>query len=224
MRGGTSSVSWAQRAGGSNYDEANAVAVRGSEVYLAGGFYSTTADFGATTLTTVGDYDIFVTKLADAGTTGTFQWAQHAGGAGADYAYGLAVSGPSVYVAGTCLSPAQFGTQAIGSPTSTRTGFLASLSEGAPLAVLPATTLISWATLFPNPAHTRVTVRLPSGANSPATLTLTTTFGQLLQTHQVAQSAAGQDYELALTGLAAGLYVLQVQAGDKRQQYRLTIE
>lgn len=222
--GATSSVSWAQRAGGPNYDEANAVAVRGSEVYLAGGFYSTTADFGATTLTTTGDYDVFVTKLSDVGSTSTFQWAQQAGGVGADYAYGLAVSGTQVYVAGTCLSPAHFGAQSIGSTTSSQTGFLASLSEGAPLATLPAQIAASPVVLFPNPAHSRVTVQWPSGGIAPVTLTLTTALGQLLQTHHLAQSGAGQDYELTLTGLTTGLYLLQVQEGGKRQQYRLAIE
>jgi hypothetical protein len=223
--GASSSVRWAQRAGGSNYDEANAVAVRGSDIYLAGGFYSATADFGSTTLTTTGDYDIFVTKLSDAESTSTFQWAQQAGGLDADLAYGLAVSGSTVYVAGNCLSPARFGAQTIGSTGSGQTGFLASLSQGAMLATLPATSSASRVALFPNPARTRITVRLPGGSSaSSATLTLTTGLGQLLQTHRLTQTVTGQDYELALTGLSSGIYLLQVQVGEQRQQYRLAIE
>ncbi|MBD2724044.1 T9SS type A sorting domain-containing protein [Hymenobacter armeniacus] len=101
--GSTSSFTWAQRTGGTGAELATALAVSGNSVYVAGVFYGSTTDFGPTTLTntSVGGYpDIFVAKLTDAGNTGSFAWAQRAGGTGFDAATALAVSGSSVYVAG----------------------------------------------------------------------------------------------------------------------------
>lgn len=100
--GATAGFVWAQRAGGANTDAVTALAVSGSNVYVAGQFGSATAgaSFGSLTLTGAGLFDAFVAKLTDAGSTGSFVWAQPAGGAGPDRAYALAVRGSSVYVAG----------------------------------------------------------------------------------------------------------------------------
>jgi hypothetical protein len=101
--GNTGSFSWAQQAGGvGGYDEARAVAVSGTAVYVAGGFRSPSATFGPVTLRKSGTSgaDVFVTKLLDAGSSASFTWAQRAGGAGSDLALGLGVAGTSVVVVG----------------------------------------------------------------------------------------------------------------------------
>ena len=51
--GATGGFAWAQRAGGAGNEGANALALRGSSVYVAGGFASLTADFGPVTLANV---------------------------------------------------------------------------------------------------------------------------------------------------------------------------
>jgi acyl CoA:acetate/3-ketoacid CoA transferase alpha subunit len=108
--GSTGSFVWAQRAGGTDYDIVKALAVSGASVYVVGDFGSPTAGFGTTTLTNTGRDDVFVAKLTDTGATGSFAWAQRAGGTGQDRATSLAVSGTSVYVAGNFDSPtASFG-------------------------------------------------------------------------------------------------------------------
>ena len=109
--GSAGSFAWAQRAGGTDSDRATALAVSGTSLYVTGYFYSSTAGFGATTLTNAGFDDVFVTKLTDVGSTGSFAWAQRAGGTGVDHANTLAVSGTGVYIAGNFNSPtAVFGT------------------------------------------------------------------------------------------------------------------
>ena len=75
----------------------------GTSVYVTGNFISATSGFGATTLTNGGaafSADVFVAKLTDAGSTGSFDWTQQAGGTQYDAATALALSGPNVYVAG----------------------------------------------------------------------------------------------------------------------------
>ncbi|WP_201981491.1 T9SS type A sorting domain-containing protein [Hymenobacter rubidus] len=121
--GPTSSFAWAQRAGGTDYDVINALAVSGTSVYVAGGFGSSIADFGPATLASTGFLDVFVAKITDAGSTGSFVWARRAGGTQFDTAYALAVSGTGVYLTGTFGSPtAGFGSTTLTNADAT-TGF-----------------------------------------------------------------------------------------------------
>jgi len=126
---------WAQRVGGTGQDFAYALAVSGTGVYVAGGFRSSTADFGPTTLTNAGpggSDDVFVAKLTDAGSSGSFAWAQRAGGTDNDGALALAVSGTSVYMAGYFFGP----TADFGSTNLTNAGvadvFVAKLTDAGP--------------------------------------------------------------------------------------------
>ena len=98
--GSTGNFAWAQRAGGVSIDRANALAVSGTSVYVAGGVAGPTADFGTITLVPAGNSDVFVAKLTDAGNTSSFVWAQRAGGVDNEIAYALAVSGTSLFVTG----------------------------------------------------------------------------------------------------------------------------
>ncbi|MBD2723986.1 T9SS type A sorting domain-containing protein [Hymenobacter armeniacus] len=108
--GASAAFAWAQRTGAS----ANAVAVGSGGVYLVGNFVSSTAVFGATTLTNAGGNDVFVAKLTDSGTGATFPWAVRAGGAGVEAGFGVAVSGTDVYITGSfASSTCTFGTSTL---------------------------------------------------------------------------------------------------------------
>ena len=130
--GGTGRFVWAQQAGGTDHEKASALAVNGTDVYVAGDFQSSAAAFGPAALATAGDSDVFVAKLADAGGTGRFVWAQRAGGPKNDYARTLAVNGTRVYVAGDFRSS----TAAFGSVGLTNAGahdvFVALLADAGP--------------------------------------------------------------------------------------------
>ena len=124
-----SSIIWAKAAGGVGYNSVAALAVQGSSLYLAG-YFSGTATFGTTSLTSTGGNDVLVAKLLDAGYTASFAWAQRAGGTGNDRAEGLAVSGSSVYVAGSFEgSAAGFGPATLAS-AGADDAFVAKLDEG----------------------------------------------------------------------------------------------
>jgi len=112
--GSTGSFVWALRAGGVGTayfgEGAYALAVQGNALYITGGFDSATATFGGITLTNAGTTrDIFVAKLTDAGSTGSFVWAQRAGSTADEVGTGLALSGSSVLVGGSYRSGATFG-------------------------------------------------------------------------------------------------------------------
>jgi len=99
---------WAKQAGGSASDKGYGISVDANgNSYVIGGFESTTATFGAFTLTSSGDCDVFVAKLD---IDGNWQWAKQAGGSGYDYGYGISVDANSnSYVTGEFEATATFG-------------------------------------------------------------------------------------------------------------------
>ena len=88
--------------------------------YLTGSFTGTVA-FGSTTLNSPNTADIFVAKLNGAG---AYQWAVQAGGIDRDGGASVAVDAQgAVYVTGTFIGPATFGSLAVASVTPTPFGF-----------------------------------------------------------------------------------------------------
>ena len=98
---------WAKNAGGSSNDSGNGIAVDASGNSYVTGYFDSNATFGYTTLTSNGDYDIFIAKLDS---SGNWLWAKNAGGSSNDSGNGIAVdaSGNS-YVTGYFDSNATFG-------------------------------------------------------------------------------------------------------------------
>lgn len=127
--GSTGNFVWAQRAGGIGEDRAKAIAVSGTNVYVAGSFSGPTADIGATILVNGGATDGFVAKIIDAGSTSSISWAQAVSSAGNQDVAALALRGNSVYVTGYFESP----TVSLGGTVLTSVGlndiFVAKLSD-----------------------------------------------------------------------------------------------
>ncbi|WP_125916551.1 T9SS type A sorting domain-containing protein [Hymenobacter coccineus] len=228
--GPSGAFAWARRAGGPGDDYANALAVRGADVYVAGSFAgnvlgNAAATFGSTTFTTAGLIDLYVAKLTDAGPSGAFAWATRAGGAGYDYATAVAVGATGTYVAGDFASPtAGFGPMALANPNSATTAYLAALADGTALAT-NAPAPLAGVVAYPNPAQVRATVRVPAAPGAArATLTLLDARGRVVRAWAVPLPATGTTAEVALDGLAPGLYHVQVQAGGWRAVQPLVVE
>ncbi|MBF9141733.1 T9SS type A sorting domain-containing protein [Hymenobacter properus] len=223
--GSSGSFTWALRAGGSSPDVPNGLAVSGSSLYIAG-VYSTSADFGSTTLTGAGGGDVFVAKVEDAGNAANWAWAKTGGGANNDGASAVAVAGNTVYVAGFVVPVSNFDSQTVLTPTSspgilspTIVAFLATLTDPT-LTATEAPWMAASFGIFPNPAHGRATVLLPPGPGV-ATLTVHDALGRIVRTQPVAM---GSNIQLNLTGLAPGLYAVRVQAGGAASTQRLLVE
>jgi hypothetical protein len=99
--GTTSSFAWAQRAGSFTDEYSVAVAARGSNVYVLGGFNGSAVNFGSTSLSVAGGTDMYLAKLTDTGNQGAFIWAQCGGGPDDEKPATLAIDGPNLYIAGT---------------------------------------------------------------------------------------------------------------------------
>ena len=135
--GTTADFTWAQKIDSptslGNLLSRPAIAVEGTNVYVAGNFRdpsTTTAPsgFGGLSLSSQGGYDVFVTKLVDAGPSSSFAWVQGAGGTDADNAFALTVRGADIYVAGYFNGIASFGSTTLTSAGGTD-GFVAKLID-----------------------------------------------------------------------------------------------
>jgi hypothetical protein len=118
--GASATLSWTQVAGGTGSDGSRGIAVSGANVYLTGVLFNSTSNAGGvlfggsgTTAGTAHQYgaasaismDIVVAKYLDNGPSASFTWSQVGGsGSDGDVGYGVAVSGTSIYVAGSLES------------------------------------------------------------------------------------------------------------------------
>ena len=103
---------WAYQMGGGDTDEAVAVAVSGTSIYVTGAFQSAAAAFGSLNLANSSGggnsfTNAYITKLTDAGGSASFVWVQQPTGVYDEYGTGLAVSGNDVYMTGKVLGASQ---------------------------------------------------------------------------------------------------------------------
>ncbi len=98
---------WAVPVSGQGADYGNAITLDSVGNVFVTGSFNLTAAFGATSLTTYGQADIFVTKLDN---NGVFQWAVKAGGTGLDEGSSLAVDEEDhLYLTGRFQNTGTFG-------------------------------------------------------------------------------------------------------------------
>ncbi len=117
------SYAWATQGGGTGTDGAHGVSALPDGSSIITGYFSGTASFGSTTLTSAGLDDVFTAKLnAD----GSYAWATRAGGAGVDIANAVSAlaDGSSIITGsfGACPSsgsPIPCGTATFGDTTLT---------------------------------------------------------------------------------------------------------
>ncbi|MGY3091174.1 hypothetical protein ACVWYF_004240 [Hymenobacter sp. UYAg731] len=206
---------WTQavRAGGADLDVPNDIAVDGNGNAIMGGFFTNSAVFGATTLTSIGGGDIVIATLSAAGT-----WTQalRAGGLGDDYATAVTIEPTGAIISGIYAAPStMFGPYFL---TSSNGGAFVARLTGLPLATRAAAPAEIF-TLAPNPAgHGPATaqVRLswPEAAAAPRLLLLLDGLGREVRRQLLPARATTATLEVQ--GLVPGLYLVRCGAATTR--------
>jgi hypothetical protein len=102
--------------------------------------------------------------------------------------------------------------------------FTVQFAPAAPLAATPAA-LAAQVTLYPNPATTQVTVALPGIAGARVVQAeVLDAVGRVVLRQLAALPSVGTTFTLATTGLAQGVYVVRLTAGESVVTKRLTIQ
>ncbi|MDO7874556.1 choice-of-anchor D domain-containing protein [Hymenobacter sp. ASUV-10] len=116
-QGSTVANGWARSGGGTGSDISTGIAVNGSYVYLSGTFLNgsqgNTATIAGSTITQIGETDVFLARFTDTGSAAADGWAvaggsdegQLNGPEGNDYAATVAVVGTNVYLGGQVSVP-----------------------------------------------------------------------------------------------------------------------
>lgn len=124
----TNSFVWAKQIDFGRSDfSVGALAVSGTNVYMAGGF-SGGVNFGNSISLTSG-YGIYVAKLADAGLSSSFVWASQASSDGPVGVADVTATGASVYVVGSSNKKIQFGSTMLTGGGSVTQFFVAKLLD-----------------------------------------------------------------------------------------------
>ncbi len=98
---------WARQAGGMGFDIGFGIALDAAANAYLTGIFDVTAAFGAHSITSSGNIDIFAAKLDS---DGDFIWANQAGGSGYDAGYGIALDeAANIYLAGFFDATSAFG-------------------------------------------------------------------------------------------------------------------
>lgn len=125
--GASGSFVWVQHGGGATA-QSSTLALHGSNVYMAGR-YDGTAQFGANTLIAASSRgEMFVAKVADAGSSASFVWAQRLLGSG--YVQAAAAQGSALYLGGEFTSaPLQLGSTVLPNTAGGANAFLTRLTD-----------------------------------------------------------------------------------------------
>ena len=108
-------IEWAIQTGGTSYDGGCSIAHDGEGGTLVMGYFSGEASFGSTSLTSRGEYDVFVMHVT---ASGAIDWAIQAGGTSYDGGFGIAHDGAG----GALVTGHFYGKAAFGSTSLTCSG------------------------------------------------------------------------------------------------------
>jgi hypothetical protein len=78
--------------------------------------------------------------------------------------------------------------------------------------------------LYPNPAHTSVTIELMEQLSGAVNITLANVQGQVISREEMHNLAAGYMHTMNVSKYAAGIYYLRIQSEEGLAVYRLVIE
>jgi hypothetical protein len=206
---------WLKRIGGSGFDVARDVRLTNSGDILVTGYFQADVDLGAgfsLELEDTMDQNAYVVRMDPAGNT---LWAQNLGGSGPDL--GVAVDEDAagyIYAVGTFAATGQFGQVSATALGGEDVYLLRMNADGAVYAADEITNLAS-VHVWPNPANAKFNVQFDLKTPSDLQFVLSDINGQVVRRASLGRKGAGTgSFTIETEGLAAGLYLYQLQANS----------
>lgn len=233
LAGGTGQWQWATQTGGNDiYTFPGALAVAANDDLLLTGFVYDTLRLGSLAPQLTNGQACFVARLGAQG--GPWRWALQAAPTQRVVSslpwrsLGCTLSLTATdepLVGGLLCGSVGFGSTAIlsGGVLPYNEGhdiFIAKLAA-IPLATFPPT-LSAQSQLYPNPATSRFTLRLPIATTTPTMATLFNSLGQAVRQQNL--PARNQELIMDVQGLAPGLYTVRLPVGTETVSRRLTVK
>ncbi len=209
---------WAKQAGGIGADVGNGIAIDANGNSYVTGYFEYSATFGATTLTSIGGYDIFVAKLDS---NGNWVWAKQAGGILTDEGHSIAVdTNGNSYVTGSFAGSAIFGPTTL---TSSVGGdiFVAKLGEANSINLPDIISFNGIRSIYPNPFNPLTTIDYEISMPTDVKIEVYNNRGQLVRSFALGYKEQGS-YKLTWEGednngclCSSGIYYIRMQAGKE---------
>lgn len=208
---GAGNFVWAKQFGGTQYAEGHSIKTDASGNVYTTGLFQGTIDFdpGSTAfnLTSVGSYDVFISKLDP---SGNFVWAKSMGGAAEDYGHCIAIdASDNVYTTGSFLGTVDFdpdaGVYNLTPAGSSSDIFVHKISQNTTGIVNTAGTAIG--NIYPNPTNGIIKIETVATANNEITIQVFNALGQMLINEQTKTTGS---VSLNLNQYPAGLYHIKV--------------
>ena len=216
---------WAKRAGGAYVELCSSIAIDAlSNVYLAGSFVES-ADFGTTVLTSVGDADIFISKLDS---EGNWLWSIRAGGIGQEEACGISLWGnESICITGYFAGAAEFGNIMLNNNGGDDV-FVANLTDTVSLADESNSPAVQETIgVYPNPFCSEVAFKIspaglaPNANNCAVTASVYDLRGRLIKTTRLEgqkpypQTIVWDGKDAKNNPCPNGMYIVRVTCGNR---------
>ncbi|MGI4872658.1 MAG: hypothetical protein ACRYFX_15970 [Janthinobacterium lividum] len=163
--GTSATFGWTQVGGGRDDDQGQAISVNGNDLYVTGYVTNNTANdnsvvFGGSGTTAgkvsqsgaasgTASADIIVASYTDNSTSATLNWTQIGGGTGTDRGQGISLSGSTIYVVGSVVPTATFGSLSVNNPAGSTVNFLGQLAVSTQRAAAPLPVVLTAFTATP---------------------------------------------------------------------------
>ena len=201
---------WDKTVGGSAYKFAISTSADISGNIIMAGYFESSLTIGSTTLSSRGNYDIFIVKY---GSNGNILWAKSAGGMALDVANSITTD-----VSGDIVMTGYFGSSTItfGNTVLTKSGqtdmFVAKLSSTTGIDILTKETKVH---IYPNPFNNYTHIELPNIVEN-AEIVISNLLGERILVSKI----SGKEYLLEKGTMSPGVYFVEIN--DEINRYPIS--
>ena len=213
---------WAKSVAGSGFDIANATTTDNSGNVYVSGYFTETASFGGTNVTSIGSGDLYIIKY---NSIGNFQWVRNGGGSGQDNGMCLVTDNNSnIYLTGFFSGGATFGSLSLG-------GFGSSdfilLKLGTTSGITPISSVVNSYSLgqnYPNPFNPTTKINFDLPVAGDVVLKVYNSLGKEAAALVNERLSAGK-YSVTLDGsaLSAGVYFYTLKSGSFTETRKMVL-